>query len=67
MSHELDDNIEWRKQIVQMIPTKGMSPHEFLKLVASFGYNIRGSQAKVKELRFLGLIEEREGRVYAHK
>lgn len=65
MSHELDDNIERRKQIVTMIPSKGLLPNEFLRLVMSLGYNDRGARAKVKELKFLRYVEEKEGRVFA--
>jgi len=63
MSHELDDNIERRKIIVSMIPCKGLLPRDFLRLVMSLGYNDRG--AKVKELKFLRYVEEKEGRVFA--
>jgi len=65
MSHELDDNIERRKIIVSLIPRKGMLPRDFLRLVMSLGYNERGAKAKVKELKFLRLVEDKEGRIYA--
>lgn len=65
MSHELDDNIERRKIIVSMIPRKGLLPRDFLRLVMSLGYNDRGAKAKVKELKFLRYVEEKEGRIFA--
>jgi hypothetical protein len=65
MSHELDDNVDRRKFIVSLIPKKGLYPQEFLRVVMSLGYNMRGAKAKVKELKFLRMVEEKEGKVYA--
>lgn len=65
MSHELDDNIERRKQIVMLIPSKGLTPNDFLRLIMDQGYNHRGAQSKAKELRFLKMIEEKDGKVFA--
>ncbi len=65
MSHELDDNIERRKIIVSLIPKKGQFCLDFLRLVMSLGYNERGARAKVKELKLLRLVEEKEGRIFA--
>lgn len=33
----------------------------------TFGYNMRGAQAKAKELEFLGLVFKKEGKIYARK
>ena len=65
MSHELDDNIERRKIIVSLIPKKGLMPRDFLRLVMSLGYNERGAKSKVKELKFLRFVIEKEGRIVA--
>lgn len=65
MSHELDDNIERRKIIVSLIPKKGLLPMDFLRLVMSLGYNERGAKSKVKELKFLRYVEEKEGHIFA--
>jgi len=67
LSHELDDNIARRQTIVMSIPGEGMTPQDFTRLVMSFGYNLRGAQEKVKELRFMGLIEEKKGKIYAKR
>ena len=65
LSHELDDNISRRQTIVLNMGHKGFFPQQFLKLIMSFGYNMRGALAKKKELMFLGMVYEKEGKVYA--
>lgn len=65
MSHELDENIRRRELIVSMIPKKGMEPRKFAELVMSCGYSQRGAYEKIKELKFLHMVEEKAGLVYA--
>jgi len=65
MSHELEEHIERRVFIVVSMPSAGLTPQDFLRLIMSVGYNLRGAKDKAKELHFLGLVETKEGKVYA--
>ena len=65
MSHELDDNIRRRQAIVLSIPKRGLTQKQFLRHIMMYGYNLRGAQNKAKELRFLGLVKENKGKIYA--
>jgi len=66
LSWELDENIRRREAICLLIPKKGCTSIELRNIVLSVGYSERGCYGKIKELKYLGLIEERNGRIYAH-
>lgn len=64
MSHELEDNIERRKRIIQTMTTEGISEEDFLIHVMNFGYNVRGAREKVRELFRLNMVIRKSGKLY---
>jgi len=64
MSWELDENIRRREAICLLIPKKGCTALELRNIILTMGYSERGTYNKIKELKLLGLIEEKDGRIY---
>jgi hypothetical protein len=67
MSHELEDNIERRKLIVQSMPLEGLYEHEFIQHIMEFGYNSRGARQKMRELLYLKTVTIKGNKYYPIK
>lgn len=67
MAHELRDRRQRIDDVILMMGNKEWTPHDFIRLIMSLGYNRRGARALADDLEYLGKVVKKKGLIYAKK